>query len=172
MRVHSASSKPRHADSLGMPPEAYRGGVWDAENGLETSTDRVQRIVAPGPGAKGKRTVANRSASGFNIRGVLEVLAENFLDPVAELSRSLMETKPVTNRDGVPLLDKDGKQMVEFILPLDIRTKTLAGLIEYVHPKLKSVEMNVKKAELSDEQVEQRLAALLLQAQVAAAKKA
>ena len=170
-RVDSTSSRARHADSAGMPPQGYRGGVWDPETGLQTDSDMEQRIVRPGPGSKGKRTVANNSRSGFNLRGVIEVLSEHFLDPVAELSKSLMERKTVTDRDGVPLLDKNGQMVTEFILPLDVRTKTLAGLIEYVHPKLKSVEMNVKKAELSDEQVEQRLAALLLQAQLAAAKK-
>lgn len=168
-RVRAANSKPNYSDSLGMPPKAYGGGAWDADTGLETDSERVQRIVQPGPGSAGKRTVANASKSGFNLRGVVEVLAEHGLDPVAELSKTLMATKPVTDNQGVPLLNKDGTPMVVSVLPLDVRTKALASLIEYVHPKLKSVEMTVKKAELTDDQVEQRLAVLLAAATKAAA---
>lgn len=155
-----------------MPPQAYRGGAWDVENGLQTDSDREQRIVAPGPGSKGKRTTANKSSSKFNLRGVIEVLAEHGLDPVAELSKTLMETRPQLDKKGEIVLDSKGKQLMVPILDLETRTRALASLIEYVHPKLKSVEMTVKKAELTDEQVEQRLAALLLQAQTEAAKKA
>lgn len=160
-KIRSASHAPHFADRAGMPPEAFRGGAWDDDSGLKTDSKREQRVVAPGPGSKGKRTVANNSKSGFNLRGVIEVLTEHGLDPVAEISKTLMELVPVRDRDGRPVMDDKGKPVMTNALPIDVRTKTLAALIEYVHPKLKSVEMTVKKTELTDDQINERLAALL-----------
>lgn len=157
-----------YADRMGMPPEAYRGGLYDHEDGV-IPDKREQRITNPGPGAKGKRTVANAKPSGFNLKGVMEVLAEHGLDPTAEIAAILMARKPVTKRDGTPVYDPETLQpLTEPALDIDLRAKVLLELQQYVHPKLKSIEHTVKPSELTETQVEARLAALLERATPAA----
>lgn len=169
--VGSASSKPRHADSAGMPPERYRGGPWDDETGLKSPADREAFVVPAGPGSGGKRATPTNGKSRFNLRAVVEVLEEFGLDPVAEIARTLQETKPVLDKKTGEQLVIKGKKQTTPALDIDTRARLLMGLTEYVHPKLKSVEMTVKTPELSDEQVDARLAALLLKQQQAEAKK-
>lgn len=147
-------------EQAGAPPVPYDGvSVFD-----QVPAKRDVTFVKPGRGSEGQRTSANRSRSGFNLRGVCEVLEEFGLDPVAEVSRILMERKPVTViQEGqvVPVLDANGQPKTQPSLDIETRTKVLMELTNFVHPKLKAVEMTVKKPELSDEQVEARLVELL-----------
>ena len=81
-----------------------------------------------------------------------------------ELARVLTGHRKVLDRSGNPVLDSEGQPITEPILGDEMRTKVLLELQQYVHPKLKAVEMTVKKAELTDEQVEARLQQLLAKA--------
>lgn len=150
------------ADMAGMPPKAYAGGMYDPDDachpGMHSST-----FVKPGPDAKGQRTSPNKNGK-MNLRGVVEVLSEFGLDPTVELARVLTGHRKVLDRSGNPVLDTEGQPITEPILGDEMRTKVLLELQQYVHPKLKAVEMTVKKAELTDEQVEARLQQLLAKA--------
>ena len=157
----------RFADKAGGPPEAYRGGLYDPVDGI-LDDEREHYVPRSGPGSAGKRRAGHGK---FNLRGVIEVLEEFGLDPVAEVAQALQERVPVMH-NGQQAVDGKGKGLTKPALDLELRTRVLMGLTEYVHPKLKSVEMTVKKPELTDDQVEQRLAVLLLQAQQTEAKKA
>lgn len=146
-----------------MPPVPY-DGVSHKDMVADNSGTTFAR---PGPGSVGKR--AGNVRGTFNLRGVVEVLTEFGLDPVAELARALQKTKPVYERDDegrlVPVLDGNtGLQLREPVLEEAVRVKVLTELTNFVHPKLKAVEMTVKKPELTDAQLDQRLAALMKRA--------
>jgi hypothetical protein len=147
------------ADQRGMPPVPY-DGVNSNSLVADTST---QTFVRPGPNSAGRRTGNNKG--GFNIKGVVEVLTEFGLDPVAELATALQRTRPAYTRDAegrqVPQLDAKGKQVMEPVLDETVRVKVLTELTNFVHPKLKAVEMTVKKKELTDEQLSARVASLV-----------
>lgn len=155
----------RMQDSLGMPPEAFDGNGWSKRIPVGESNST---FVRPGKNSAGQRTSANRNASGFNLRGVCEVLTEFGLDPVAEIATIVKARKQklVINADGlrVPQLDEDGNEVTEPALDIELRTKVLMELTNFVHPKLKAVEMTVKKPDLTEEQVEARLVELLARA--------
>lgn len=149
-----------------MPPTAYRGGLYD-EEGIVGSMVAASTFVKPGPASGGLRTVANRNASGFNLRGVAEVLAEAGLDPTAELVRVLKETRVVTDRNGNAIIDKDtGEPVREPIIDHTLRVKVLMEMQQFVSPKLKAVEVTVKEPELTEAQIEARIAALQAKAAV------
>lgn len=155
-------AKPYFSDRLGMPPEAFRGGVWDPELNDMPVGDAEHRIVRPGPKSKGKRITPQSGKSRFNLKGVIEVLTEHGLNPIAALAEQLQEKVPVYDRSGNPVLDgKTGEPLMKYSLDGHERARLLMAMTEYVHPKLKSVEMTVKKPELTDEQLNARLAALL-----------
>lgn len=96
----------------------------------------------------------------MNLRGVVEVLQEFGLDPTAEIAKVLTGSKPLLDRSGEPVLDKLGQPQYVPLIDIDMKAKILLELQQYVHPKLKSVEVTVKKQELSEDQVDARIAAL------------
>lgn len=148
-------------EQAGAPPIPYDGRPTHKDMVADTSNVTFHR---PGRGAEGHRTSANRSNSGFNLRGVCEVLEEFGLDPVAELARVLKEQKPVLDHEGQQRKNADGTDMTQHALAIDLRTRVLTELTNFVHPKLKAVEMTIKKPELTEEQVEARLVELLSRA--------
>ena len=154
------------SQQAGMPPVPY-----DGDKGFASLQPDKSNITFhhPGPHSVGKRTVANARPSGFNLRGVCEVLAEHGLDPVVEVARVLKETRPVTDRGtGAIVYDKNGDMMTTPALDIDMRSRILLELTNYVHPKLKAVEVTKKKAELTDEQIDRRLADILSRKQAKA----
>lgn len=146
-------------DLAGMPPTAYRGGIYDEES-VVGSVVAASTFVKPGPNSGGLRTVANRNASGFNLRGVVEVLAEAGLNPTEELVRAIQERRVVTDRNGNAILDKDGNPVTEPVIDHTLRVKVLMEMQQFVAPKLKAVEVTVKEPDLTEEQIDQRIAAL------------
>ena len=143
----------------GAAPTAYRGGLYD-EDSIVGSVVAGRTFVSPGPASGGLRTVANKNASGFNLRGVAEVLAEAGLNPTEELVRVLTERRVITDRNGNAVVGPDGQPMTEPIIDHVLRTKVLMELQQFVAPKLKAVEVTVREPELSEEQIDQRIAAL------------
>lgn len=142
-----------------MPPTAYRGGYYD-EDSVVGSVVAASTFVKPGSGSAGLRTVANRNASGFNLRGVAEVLAEAGLNPAEELVRVLKERRVVTDRNGNAILDEKGEPVTEPTIDHTLRVKVLMEMQQFVAPKLKAVEVTVKEPDLTEEQIDQRIAAL------------
>lgn len=147
------------ADQRGMPPVPY-DGVSHKDVVADNSGVTFAR---PGRGSVGKRSGGNRGT--FNLKGVCEVLAEFGLDPVAEVASALQRQKQVLERDEdgrlVPALDKKGNPVMAPALDEELRVKVLMELTNFVHPKLKAVEMTVKGPKLTDEQVDQRVASYI-----------
>lgn len=145
----------------GMPPGAYRGGLYDEEGIIGSAVSGSNStFVRPGMNSAGQRTVANRNASGFNLRGVSEVLAEAGLNPTVELVKAISERRVVTDRNGKPVVDADGNQVTEPVIDNTLRVKVLMEMQQFVAPKLKAVEVTVKEPDLTEEQIDARIAAL------------
>jgi hypothetical protein len=155
----NAEKRQRFAAQAGMPPVPYDG--MSHKNVVADNSGIT--FARPGRGSVGKR--AGNVGGGFNLRGVIEVLTEFGLDPVAELAGALKKQKQVCERDEdgrlVPAKDAKGNPVYENALDEQIRVKVLMELTNFVHPKLKAVEMTVKKPELSEEQIDKRVAALV-----------
>ena len=133
--------------------------MWDNDSVIGAAVSRSDRsFQQPGPGSQGGRT--SPSNGRMNLRGVVEVLQEFGLDPTAEIAKVLTGSKPLLDRSGEPVLDKLGQPQYVPLIDIDMKAKILLELQQYVHPKLKSVEVTVKKQELSEDQVDARIAAL------------
>lgn len=142
-------------DTRGDPPVlATVGSTSDRGIGTDISTP----WVTPDASSTGRR------GKGMNLRPVMEVLLEYGLDPAAELAKALTEMKPVTDRQGNPVLGDDGKPLMQPVLDADARSRLHVELLQYTRPKLKAVEVTMKAPELTDEQVERRIAMLAAKA--------
>lgn len=114
---------------------------------------------------RGRAGIGRVPTSGFNLRAVVDVLTAEGLDPTAEIAKILKAQKPVMHRNGTPALDADGEPLMEPVLDGDTRAKVLLELQQYVHPKLKAVEVKMTGPTMSDEQIDARLKHLLSQEQ-------
>jgi hypothetical protein len=124
------------AVSAGDKPEGYaRVETYD-----ETVNPHSLQQIHAGQGGK-----AAKSGAGLNLRAVADVLESYGLDPIEEVAKVLT----ARDADGKPLLDEA------------TRIKTNLELAKYVRPQLKAIEVTHKAPELTPEQVEMRLEALL-----------
>ena len=98
---------------------------------------------------------ARSRSGGVNLRAVGETLAGYGLDPSAEISEILMPHDEV---------DPDGVTRKKHALDPRERAKALLELMQYVHPKLKAIEVTQKVDELTEQQVDAKLTALLAKA--------
>jgi hypothetical protein len=108
---------------------------------------------------QGGRTT--KSAARLNMRAVADVLEGYDLDPIEEVAKVLVKEEPLLDKSGKPVLDENGHPVMKPALDTDTRLRALLELAQYSRPKLKSVEVSSKPPELSDEQIDMRLAALL-----------
>jgi len=97
-----------------------------------------------------------RHTDGINLRDVSEVLASYGLDPIAEIAGILVPHDVVDADTGT---ESKGYQ-----LDAKERVKALLELTQYVRPKLRAVDVTVKDDELTEQQVDDRLRALLAKA--------
>jgi hypothetical protein len=111
-----------------------------------------------GAGQGGRTT---KSRGRLNLRAVADVLETYGLDPIEEVAKVLVKEEPALDARGNPILDEHGQAVMKPALPHDVRLRTLLELAQYARPKLKAVEITNKEPELTDEQVERRLQALL-----------
>ena len=84
-----------------------------------------------------------------------------FMVAIEELAKVLTTQEPLRARDGSEVLDTDGKPVMKPVVDMDTKVKLLTELAQYTRPKLKSVEVVNKGPELTDEQIDRRLEALL-----------
>jgi hypothetical protein len=135
----------------GEKPVGYAtAGTWD-----ETIDPGPSQQIGRGPGGR-----AN-TRGGLNMRAVTEVLESYGLDPIEELAKVITAVEAV-RVNGQPVIDPEtGKVLEKPVLPVDLRTKTLLELAQYSRPKLKAVEVTLKPPELTDEQIDRRLQALM-----------
>lgn len=113
-------------------------------------------------------TTASNKMNGrgrINLKQVAEACVEAGLDPAVEILRALQLKEPVLDRSGQPVLGPDGEPMMADLVDTDTRLRTLNELLQYTQPKLKAVEVKMSGSlELTSEQLDQRLAALLAKA--------
>lgn len=107
--------------------------------------------------------VTAKNRSKINISEVARACVEHGLDPAVEIARVLKGQPLVDPNTGEVLVDPvTGEAEVQHLVSPEVRLRTLLSLIEYVQPKLKAVDVKVSgSVELSDEQLDQRLEALL-----------
>lgn len=103
-----------------------------------------------------------RHTDGVNLKDVAAVLESYGLDPIAEIA-GILVPHDVVGEDGE--IEGQGYQ-----LDAKERVKALLELTQYVRPKLKAVEVTMKEPELTDDQVQTRVQALLTKALKRASK--
>lgn len=134
---------------LGMPP-----GMATLDEFVPHGDERITAQISHGPGGR-----ASRSGK-LNLRAVADVLETYGLDPIEEIAKAIVAQEPVV-QGGQPVLDQDGKPLMKPVLNGDVRLRSLLELAQYSRPKLKAVEVTTKAPELTDEQIDRRLEALI-----------
>ena len=116
----------------------------------------------------GRKSIASRAAKApgkINLVPVFEALIAAGVDPAAEMIKIIKGQVMVTDRSGEPVKDADGLIMMVDAVDADTKLRVLSELLSYTQPKLKAVEMRVSgHLELSNEQLDSRLAALMAKA--------
>lgn len=112
--------------------------------------------IAPTVQADGRAVMRNRKA--INLRKVAEVLESYGLDPTETIADALVPVVTVDPDTGV--------QMDEHRLSTEQRAHIALELMQYLHPKLKAVEMKIDGtlAGMTQEQLDNRLQLLLARA--------
>jgi hypothetical protein len=127
-------------------------GLYDDVADQGTTTQ-----IAHGPGGR-----AARGRAGMNLAAVGEVLARYGLDPADRLGEILTRKEKVIDRNGNVVIDAEtGEPVTRPALDTDTEARLLTELLQYTRPKLKAIEVTVKEPELTDEQIERRLEALM-----------
>ena len=138
----------------------FRDQAGDVPRLAEVPTPFGARYSPQIAAGQGGRTTKSRAR--LNLRAVADVLETYGLDPIEEVARVLVKEEPVLDKLGNPVLDEvTGQPIMKPALPPDVRLRTLLELAQYARPKLKAVEITNKEPELTDEQIDRRLAALL-----------
>lgn len=132
---------------------------------LATVQDRMG-ANPPLSGRSNAGRVTSKDKSKVNLKAVAEALIDEGLDPAVEIAR-VLKGRPVLDANGKPVKDPvTGEPMVEHLVEPDVRLRTLNSLLEFVQPKLKAVEVKMSGTlELTNEQLDQRLAMLLSKVQ-------
>lgn len=108
---------------------------------------------------------ARRTPAAFSLRTVAEACLEAGLDPAQAIAAALTSQVQARDRMGTPVVDDEGNPVMVDTVDPDTRLRVLSSLLEYTQPKLKAVEVKMSGAlELSSEQLDQRLQALLAKA--------
>lgn len=132
------------------------------------TTPRGRVHVSPTTGRRNGGGHAGHTSArkrGINLRTVAEACIEAGLDPAAEIARALAAQVPALDSKGKPIIGGDGKPVLVGLVDMDTKIRTLTELLQYNQHKLKAVEMKVGGSlEISDEELDQRIATLLAKA--------
>lgn len=155
---------------------------------MRESVGDVPRLVTspynslPMPGAADRNKDVWRGPGGrasrngrLNLRAVADVLESYGLDPLEEIAKALTNREPVLDENGEPVTDEHGNVQLrrrrirdrngELVEAPEMaegdKLKTLVELAQYSRPKLKAVEVRNTEPELTDEQIDRRLEALM-----------
>jgi hypothetical protein len=150
-------------------------------NTKTVQADRVLDTHLPAPPTLDRRhtrtdtrfgDVKDPATAPFNLKAVTEALVDAGLDPFVELARALQERVPVLLADGSPRLDPvTGQPMDRLVMGARDRASVLIELAQYYTPKLKAVDVRVEdKRQLTEEQLNERIAGVLERAAADAAK--
>lgn len=127
---------------------------------IDKKSRSINDESAEAPRIKPKQ--AARKEGRLNLLAVADALSLEGLDPAVEMVKILNTKIPVTTRDGLPVLDAEGKQVYVDAVDPETKLRTLNELLQYTQPKLKAVEMKVSGSlELSEEQLDERISAIL-----------
>ena len=107
----------------------------------------------------------HNSRLSFNLLAVSEALVEEGLDPAVEFAR-ILKGRPLVDENGEAVMDPaTGQQARRYDIDSDVRVRMLSEILNYTQPKLKAVEVKMSGSlELTSEQLDQRLGALLQKA--------
>lgn len=100
----------------------------------------------------------------INLKAVAEACMDEGLDPAVEITKALNKQIPLF-KNGQQVFDDNGLPVMVHLVDADTRLRTLNELLQYTQPKLKAVEVKMSGSlELSSEQLDQRLQALIAKA--------
>ena len=124
--------------------------------GADTSSTHARQVSA---------STKHNSPHRINLRAVSDALIEEGLDPAAEFAR-VLKGRPLLDDNGRPVIDpQTGEPARVYDIDADVRVRMLSEILQYTQPKLKAVEVKMSGSlELSSEQLDQRLAALIAKA--------
>lgn len=130
---------------------------------LASSADLSAAIVPSAPTLGKSRS--SKKPGRINLKAVADACIEAGLDPAVEITRVLQAGEPKLDPDGKPVLDAAGNPVYVPLVDPETRLRTLNELLQYCQPKLKAVEVKLSGSlELSGEQLDQRIAALVQKA--------
>lgn len=132
------------------------------------TVDDLEAAGAPREGrAHASQTSASTKAASphrINLKAVAEACMDEGLDPAVEITKALNKQIPLF-KNGAQVFDDNGLPVMVHLVDSDTRLRTLNELLQYTQPKLKAVEVKMSGSlELSSEQLDQRLAALIAKA--------
>jgi hypothetical protein len=131
---------------------------------VQGARGNLQWHEAVAPTVQATHQAKTKKREGLNLRKVAEVLSSYGLDPIETIAEALVPVAVVDSTTGVTY--------EEHRLSLEERARIALELVQYVHPKLKAVEMKIDGtlAGMSQEQLDNRLQLLLARAAQQAAK--
>lgn len=150
----------RHAELAGAPPQLAT--VQDLESAPPAFTGHTH---AARSSYSKKGGFADNVRHRINLRSVAEACIDEGLDPAVEIPKALNAKVPLLTKGGNQVFDDDGQPVMVHLVDADTRLRTLNELLQYIQPKLKAVEVKMTgNLELTSEQLDQRLAAILAKA--------
>lgn len=150
MARHSSKAQ-RLAELAGAPPKM-------------ATVDDLQAAGANRDGRQHAAHTASKLPGRINLKAVAEACVDEGLDPAVEITKALNKQIPLF-KNGGQVFDDNGLPVMVHLVDPDTRLRTLNELLQYTQPKLKAVEVKMSGSlELSSEQLDQRLAALLAKA--------
>lgn len=138
-------------------------------NGAPPRLASSEDLEAAGPKTGNTHPVRKSSGSRnplkLNLLAVSEALVEEGLDPAVEFAR-ILKGRPLVDENGEAVIDPaTGQQARRYDIDSDVRVRMLSEILNYTQPKLKAVEVKMSGSlELTSEQLDQRLGALLQKA--------
>jgi hypothetical protein len=147
----TTSKAVRLAELAGAPPRM-------------ATTDDLAAAGANKHGRQHAHNVTAKQPHRINLKAVAEACMDEGLDPATEITKALNKQIPLF-KNGQQVFDDNGLPVMVHLVDSDTRLRTLNELLQYVQPKLKSVEVKMSGSlELSGEQLDQRLASLIAKA--------
>lgn len=116
------------------------------------------------------QTGARRGKKHFDLNSVADVLYDHGLDPTVELAHILKPEPVLDPKTGNPVLNPDGTPKMSHKLTPSDHAKVLLELQQYVHPKLKAVEITQRTVEPTPEEVRAEIERLVEKAKAGSSR--